>query len=134
MAALIHSGVTPGTTRSLIPNAHALPIYLGLAGLLALVLIFISGRLSPRHPNAMKLEPYECGVSEPTPTEHRWPVRFALVAMLFLIFDVEGLFLYPWAVLIRTLRWEGIAAVMSFFVVLGVGYTYARSRGALEWK
>ena len=82
----------------------------------------------------MKLEPYECGVSEPTPTEHRWPVRFALVAMLFLIFDVEGLFLYPWAVLIRTLRWEGIAAVMSFFVVLGVGYTYARSRGALEWK
>lgn len=61
-------------------------------------------------------------------------MRFALVAMLFLVFDVEGLFLYPWAVLLRQLSWNGILVMLSFFIVLGVGYGYARSRGALEWR
>lgn len=117
-----------------IPTYISLTIYLGLAGLLSLILIFISGKLSPSNPIASKLQPYECGISEPTPTEARWPVRFALVAMLFLVFDVEGLFLYPWAVLMRTLRWTGIEVMASFFIVLGVGYAYARSRGALEWR
>jgi len=112
----------------------SLTIYLGLVGLLAVVLIFISGKLSPNNPIASKLQPYECGISEPTPTQARWPVRFALVAMLFLVFDVEGLFLYPWAVLMRELRWTGIEVILSFFVILGVGYVYARSRGALEWR
>ena len=118
----------------LIPTYISLTIYLGLAGLLATVLIFISGKLSPSNPTATKLQPSECGISEPASIEARWPVRFALVAMLFLIFDVEGLFLYPWAVLMRELRWNGILVMASFFVVLGVGYGYARSRGALEWR
>ncbi|HLG71562.1 MAG TPA: NADH-quinone oxidoreductase subunit A [Chloroflexota bacterium] len=119
---------------SVIPTYISLTIYLGLAGLLAIVLIFISGKLSPSKPTASKLQPYECGISEPTPTEARWPVRFALVAMLFLVFDVEALFLYPWAVLMRQLSWAGIGVIASFFVILGVGYIYARSRGALEWR
>ncbi len=126
-ATLIHEG-------SFIPTYISLTIYLGLAGLLATVLIFISGKLSPKNPVASKLQPYECGISEPTPTEARWPVRFALVAMLFLVFDVEALFLYPWAVLMRQLSWTGIAVIASFFVILGAGYVYARSRGALEWR
>ena len=105
-----------------------------MAGLLATVLIFISGRLSPHNPSAAKLQPYECGISEPTPTEVRWPVRFALVAMLFLVFDVEALFLYPWAVLMHQLRWQGLGVIASFFIILGVGYVYARSRGALQWR
>lgn len=119
---------------SFIPTYISLTIYLGLAGLLAVSLIFISGKLSPNNPVASKLQPYECGISEPTPMEARWPVRFALVAMLFLVFDVEGLFLYPWAVLMRELSWSGLAIIGSFFVILGVGYIYARSRGALEWR
>ena len=119
---------------SFIPTYISLTIYLGLAGLLALVLIFITGKLSPKNPTASKLQPYECGISEPTPMEARWPVRFALVGMLFLVFDVEGLFLYPWAVLMRQLSWNGILVMLSFFIVLGVGYGYARSRGALEWR
>jgi NADH-quinone oxidoreductase subunit A len=119
---------------SLIPTYISLTIYLGLAGLLAVILIFISGKLSPNNPSASKLQPYECGISEATPMEARWPVRFALVAMLFLVFDVEGLFLYPWAVLMRELSWTGIGVMASFFVVLGVGYVYARGRGALEWR
>jgi NADH-quinone oxidoreductase subunit A len=112
----------------------SLAIYLGLAAALAGVLVVISGALSPSKPSAAKSRPYECGVSEPMTTETRWPVRFALVAMLFLVFDVEALFFYPWAVLLRELRGFGLLAMGSFFVVLGAGYLYARARGALKWR
>lgn len=109
-------------------------IYLLLAAAIVAVIVAISGLLSPSRPSDAKARPYECGVSEPETTQHRWPVRFALVAMLFLIFDVEALFFYPWAVLVRELRWTGILAIASFFAVLGVGYVYARARGALKWR
>src|SRR6188472_2808404 len=112
----------------------SLAIYLGLAALLAVGLVLISGKLSPSKPSVAKSRPYECGVSEPISTEARWPVRFALVAMLFLIFDVEALFFYPWAMQIRELKWQGLLAMGSFFAVLGVGYIYARGRKALSWK
>jgi NADH-quinone oxidoreductase subunit A len=111
-----------------------LATYLALAVLLVAAMLLLTGRLSPRLPSEAKERPYESGVSEPITTETRWPVRFALVGMLFLIFDVEALFFYPWAVVLRELGWNGILAVMSFFVVLGVGYLYARARGALEWR
>jgi NADH-quinone oxidoreductase subunit A len=108
--------------------------YLVIAVLLVAALLLVTGRLSPYLPNAAKGRPYESGVSEPISTQTRWPVRFALVGMLFLIFDVEALFFYPWAVILRDLGWFGILAVVSFFVVLGVGYIYARARGALDWR
>ena len=109
-------------------------MYLALAALVAVGLLLLTGTLSPRDPNPAKARPYESGVSEPIATQTRWPVRFALVGMLFLIFDVETLFFYPWAVVLRELGWTGILAVLSFFVVLGVGYVYARTRGALVWR
>lgn len=111
-----------------------LAIYLALAVIIATVLVLLTGVLSPSHPSPAKSRPYESGVSEPITTQTRWPVRFALVGMLFLIFDVETLFFYPWAVVLREMGWGGILALLSFFVVLGVGYVYARSRGALEWR
>jgi NADH-quinone oxidoreductase subunit A len=111
-----------------------LVIYLAIAGLLVAALLLVTGRLSPSLPSAAKGRPYESGVSEPITTQTRWPVRFALVGMLFLIFDVEALFFYPWAVILRELGWGGIVAILGFFVVLGVGYVYARSRGALNWQ
>jgi NADH-quinone oxidoreductase subunit A len=111
-----------------------LSVYLALAALLAAALVVISGKLSPSKPSEVKSRPYECGVSEPISTEHRWPVRFALVGMLFLVFDVEALFFYPWAVLIRELRGFGLLAMASFFLVLGGAYFYARARGALKWR
>src|SRR6266571_8549795 len=112
----------------------SLVTYLATAVLLVAALLLLTGRLSPSLPNAAKNRPYESGVSEPISTETRWPVRFALVAMLFLVFDVEALFFYPWAVILRELRWGGLLAMGSFFVVLGAGYLYARSRGALKWR
>jgi NADH-quinone oxidoreductase subunit A len=111
-----------------------LVIYLTLAVLLVAMLLLVTGRLSPRQPNVGKGRPYESGVSEPITTQARWPVRYALVGMLFLIFDVETLFFYPWAVVLRELGWGGIVAILSFFVVLGGGYVYARERGALNWR
>jgi NADH-quinone oxidoreductase subunit A len=111
-----------------------LAIYLGVAAAIATVFTLLAGRLAPLKPTKTKMKPYECGVSEDQPTQARWPVRFALVAMLFLVFDVEGLFFYPWAVQIRELKWTGLLAMGSFFAVLGIGYIYARGRGALKWK
>lgn len=108
--------------------------YLTLAVLLVAALLMLTGRLSPSLPNSAKGRPYESGVSEPISTQARWPVRYALLGMLFLIFDVETLFFYPWAVVLRTLGWSGVLMVLSFLVVLGVGYVYARTRGALEWR
>ena len=112
----------------------SLVTYLAIAVLLVATLMLLTGRLSPSLPGAAKGRPYESGVSEPIATQTRWPVRFALVGMLFLIFDVEALFFYPWAVVLRDLGWGGIVAIISFFVVLGVGYIYARARGALDWR
>jgi NADH-quinone oxidoreductase subunit A len=112
----------------------ALAIYLALAVIVTAAMVLLTGRLAPSQPNPAKARPYESGVSEPISTVTRWPVRYALVGMLFLIFDVEALFFYPWATILRELGWGGILAVLSFFVVLGVGYIYARSRGALEWR
>jgi NADH-quinone oxidoreductase subunit A len=111
-----------------------LATYLILAAIIAGALALLTGELSPHHPYAAKERPYESGVSEPITTQARWPVRYALVGMLFLILDVETLFFYPWAVILRVLGWSGIAAMASFVIVIGVGYFYARSRGALEWR
>jgi len=113
----------------------SLVTYLAIAILFVAALLLLTGRLSPHLPSSAKGRPYESGVSEPISTQTRWPVRFALVGMLFLIFDVESLFFYPWAVVLRDLGgWGGIVKVLSFFVVLGVGYVYARARGALDWQ
>jgi NADH-quinone oxidoreductase subunit A len=112
----------------------ALATYLLLATLVAAVLVLLTGRLSPRQPSPAKARPYESGISEPFSALVRWPVRYALVGMLFLVFDVEALFFYPWATVLRQLGWTGLLAVLTFFAVLGVGYIYARARGALEWR
>ncbi len=111
----------------------SLAIYFVVCFGLVSVFTLVAGRLAPFKPTAAKRKPYECGVSETQPTQARWPVRFALVAMLFLVFDVESLFFYPWAVQIRELKWQGVTAMASFFAVLGVGYVYARNRNALKW-
>jgi NADH-quinone oxidoreductase subunit A len=112
----------------------ALALHLGLAAAIPAAIAVIAGRLAPCHPSAAKLRPYECGVSEPLAAATRLPVRFALVGMLFLLFDVEALFLYPWAVQARELGWPGLAAAGSFLLVLGTGYFYARARKALDWR
>ncbi len=117
------------------PNEHdALAVHLALAVAIPTAICLLVGRLSPSAPAPAKTRPYECGVSEPLTAVTRLPVRFALVGMLFLVFDVEALFFYPWAVVLRELGGRGLVIMGGFLVLLAAGYIYARSRRALEWR
>ncbi len=105
-----------------------------LASLFAVGSIVISGLVGPRAPNPTKLSAYECG-NEPLARvrETRFPVKFYLVAMLFLVFDIEAVFIFPWAVVFRELGWFGLGQMALFIAVLGVAFVYEIGRGGLEW-
>src|SRR5688572_8204903 len=115
-------------------DVTGLAVHLGLAVAIPAAIALLAGSLSPRKPGPAKTRPYECGVAEPLGAPVRLPVRFALVGMLFLVFDVEALFFYPWAVVARELGGRGLAIMGSFLALLAAGYVYARSRRALDWR
>ncbi len=114
--------------------------YLPIAIMFALALIFagvallLSRLLAPSNPTPEKLEPYECGIVPLQDPVQRFPVRFYLVAMLFVIFDIEIVFLFAWAVRFETLGWPGVAAVGIFTLLLLETLVYAWRRGALDWN
>jgi NADH-quinone oxidoreductase subunit A len=83
--------------------------------------------------NKVKLEPYECGIEPQTDARDRYSVRYYLVAMLFVIFDVETVFMFPWAVILDQLALFGLIEMVVFLFILVVGYFYAWRKGALEW-
>lgn len=102
---------------------------LGFAG----TMILLSGVLGPRNPTPEKEAPYECGMPAVGDARERHSVRFYLVAMVFLLFDIEVAFLYPWAVALRDLGWTGLLQIATFFLVLLVGYVYIWRKGVLDW-
>ena len=104
-----------------------------LAALFAAGSVLLSSLLGPRRPDPEKLSPYECGVEPVGTARERVSVKFYLVAMLFIIFDMEIVFLYPWAVVFQQLRLFGLMAMGSFLLVLLVGYFYVWKKGGLEW-
>ena len=87
-----------------------------------------------RRPLPGQAEPYESGVWPIGSARERVPIRYYLIAMLFLLFDVEAVFLYPWAVVARELKVYGLVEMLAFIAVLGLGFLYAWKRGALEWQ
>lgn len=89
--------------------------------------------LRPRRPYGLKLSAYESGNAPSSEPRLRFSVKFYVVAMLFMIFDVEAVFLYPWAVAYDALGLYGFLEMMAFLFVLGVGYVYVWQRGGLEW-
>ena len=92
------------------------------------------GRLvGPRRPTPEKLAPYECGMPPVGDARERHPVKFYLVAMIFLLFDIEIAFLYPWALALRELRWTGLIQLMVFFLILLAGYIYVWRKGVFNW-
>ena len=114
--------------------------YLAIALLLALSTVFgaasfvASRMLAPRkRPTAAKVAPYECGIVPDVEPPQRFPVRFYLVAMIFIIFDIEIVFLYPWAVTYRQLGSFGFIEVVIFAVVVFLSFLYLVSNGALDW-
>ena len=96
--------------------------------------ILFSRLVHAAKPNAVKLEPYECGI-EPASVafDHRFSVRYFLVAVLFIIFDVETIFLFPWAIRLEQLGWFGAVEMAVFIAILLVGYFYAWKRKVLSW-
>jgi len=105
-----------------------------LAFLFASVSFVASALLAPRkRPPAAKIAPYECGIVPGIDPPTRFPVRFYLVAMIFIIFDIEVVFLYPWAVIFRQLRSFGLIEVIVFAAVVFVSFLYLISNGALTW-
>jgi NADH-quinone oxidoreductase subunit A len=105
-----------------------------LAAALPLATIFAAKAIQSRKPNPAKLEPYECGI-EPTTTAHdtRFSVRYFLIAVLFVVFDVETIFLFPWAIMYNRLGLFGLIEMVVFLVILVIGYFYVWRRKALDW-
>ncbi len=105
-----------------------------LAALFAGVNILLSIVLGPRKPNPEKLSPYECGIVPVGTARERFSVKFYLVAMFFIVFDMEIVFLYPWAVVFKQLKIFGLVEMGVFLLILLVGYFYAWTKGGLEWE
>lgn len=108
-------------------------ILVGLAALFAGGSIVLSALLGPHHPTSEKLSPYECGVEPVGTARDRFSVKFYLVAMLFIIFDMDIVFLYPWAVVYRELKVFGLVSMGTFLLILLVGFFYVWKKGGLEW-
>jgi NADH-quinone oxidoreductase subunit A len=109
-------------------------VHLTLAILLAAAILGLHTLLGGRRPTLEKSLPYESGVWPIGSARERIPVRYYLVAMLFILFDVEIVFVYPWAVLVRELGAPGIGEMFTFLAVLVIGYVYVLKRGALQWE
>ena len=95
--------------------------------------IVLSRFLGPRNPTPEKEAPYECGMPPVGDARERHSIKFYLVAMIFLLFDIEVAFLYPWAMALRDLGWFGLWQVVVFFAVLLAGYVYVWKKGAFDW-
>ena len=94
----------------------------------------LSAWVGVKRPSSTKLGPYECGIPPVGNARERFSVSFYLVAMLFILFDVEAVFLYPWAVIFKSLKWFGFFEMLLYIAVLLAGYVYIWKKGALDWK
>ena len=113
--------------------------YLPIFAMLVLAIIFaavsrvVSQLLAPRRPSEAKSSPYECGIVPEEGPPDRFPVKFFLVAMIFIVFDIEIIFLFPFAVVFRSLGWYGIAAILIFTAAVFESFVYLIGNGALDW-
>lgn len=101
---------------------------------LALLIVGLGHWLGPRRPNPRKGQPYESGMVPYGPGQRRVPVHFYLIAVLFILFDIEIIFLLPWAVVLRELKFLGLIEMVVFILILLAGLVYAWKVGALEWE
>ena len=123
---------SPSLLNSYIPVL----VMCAVAILLALAFVGLSALLGPRRPSPSKTAPYECGVTPIGSARERFPIKFYLIAMLFILFDIETVFLYPWALTFKSsggLMLFNLAEMGMFVAVLFVGYIYVWRRGAFEW-
>ena len=116
--------------------AQYLPIliFLCVSAVIGVALVILGNVLGPRRPNSEKLSPYECGFEAFEDSRSKFDVRYYLVAILFIIFDLEITFFLPWALALDQLGMFGIAAMLVFVIELVIGYFVIWKRGALEWE
>jgi len=112
----------------------AIAMMIFVATLIAAIAIGLGELFGPKKKSAVKSEPYESGIVPFGPGTRRMPVRFYLIAVLFILFDIEVIFFLPWAVVFRQLGLFGLAEMGVFILILLVGYVYAWKSGALEWE
>ena len=106
-----------------------------VTGILVGVILLLGSLLGPKRAgNKMKNSPFECGFQPFQLPTDRFFVRFYLIAMLFILFDIEVIFLYPWAVVFKSLGLNGFMGIVIFILVLGAGYIYAWRKGAFQWE
>ncbi len=109
-------------------------IHLLLAMALAGAILLASTLVGKHRPTREKLQPYECGVPPTGDAREPFSVKFYLVAMVFILFDVEAIFLYPWAYVYRELHWFGFIEMLLYILILLAGYLYLWKKGALDWS
>jgi NADH-quinone oxidoreductase subunit A len=105
-----------------------------LATALAFLVVGLGHLFGPRRPTERKSQPYESGMNPFGPGTRRMPVRFYMVAVLFILFDIEVIFFLPWAIVLRELKVFGLIEMFLFIFILLVGYFYAWKKGAMEWE
>jgi NADH-quinone oxidoreductase subunit A len=123
-----------GAMQQLLLEYLPILIFIGIAGVLGLALLVIPFLIAPSKPDPEKLSAYECGFNAFSDARMKYDVRFYLVSILFIIFDLEVAFLFPWAITLRANGAFAFWSMMSFLGVLTVGFIYEWAKGALEWE
>ena len=123
----------PATVATLLQNYLPTLIFLVVAGGFGLMLLVLGWILGPRRPDAEKASAYECGFEAFEDSRTKFDVRYYLVAILFIIFDLEIAFLFPWAVSLDAIGGFGLLSMAVFLAVLVIGFVYEWKKGALEW-
>jgi NADH-quinone oxidoreductase subunit A len=108
-------------------------IFIAVVGLLIPITLVFAALVRPNRPNKIKLMPYECGIDPIDSARGRYTIRYYIVAILFVVFDVETIFLFPWAVRFKALGMFGLVEMLIFLAILVVGYVWIWQKGALEW-
>ncbi len=106
----------------------------GIALLVAGAMMWLPRLLAPRRPSPVKAEPFECGKDPLALPEGRFAIKFSTVAIFFIIFDIEVMLIFPWAVQVRPLGWAGYLAMLVFLGILMLGFLYMWKKGGLEWE
>jgi NADH-quinone oxidoreductase subunit A len=112
------------------------PILLHLAAVVAIAMgmLVLSWWVGIKRPTREKLSPYECGITPVGDARERFSVSYYLIGMLFILFDVEAVFLYPWAIIFKSLGWFGFIEMLLYIAILLAGYIYLWKKGALDWS
>ena len=120
--------------ENLLTNYAPIMVFFAVALAVSLIVVLLPVLRAPSKPDKDKLAPYECGFEQFSDARVKFDVRYYLVALLFIIFDLEIAFLFPWAMALKSIGWFGFWSMIVFLFVLTVGFIYEWKKGALEWQ